>query len=116
MFAIIGIVLIFVMVFGGYVLAGGKMGLILKALPWTGRTEFKAVTGPLRVLAGKAENLRRPYGERLARHRGELRDLCSGLGWTFNLHRTDMAPAAALLHLHQLIAGSRDRRAGGFIR
>ncbi len=87
-----------------------------ETLPWTGRTEFKAVTGPLRALAGKAENLRQPYGERLARHRGELRDLCSGLGWTFNLHRTDMAPAAALLHLHQLIAGNRDRRAGGFIR
>ena len=34
MFAIIGIVLIFVMVFGGYMLAGGKMGLILKALPF----------------------------------------------------------------------------------
>jgi hypothetical protein len=34
MFAIIGIVLIFVMVFGGYILAGGKLGIILKALPF----------------------------------------------------------------------------------
>ncbi|MDZ4136100.1 MAG: flagellar motor stator protein MotA, partial [Paracoccaceae bacterium] len=34
MFGIIGIVVIFVMVFGGYVLAGGKMGIILKALPF----------------------------------------------------------------------------------
>lgn len=34
MFGIIGIVMIFVMVFGGYVLAGGKMGIILKALPF----------------------------------------------------------------------------------
>ncbi len=34
MFAFIGIAVIFVMVFGGYVLAGGKMGIILKALPF----------------------------------------------------------------------------------
>ena len=34
MIGIIGIVIIFVMVFGGYILAGGKMGLILKALPF----------------------------------------------------------------------------------
>ena len=31
---IIGIIVIFVMVFGGYMLAGGKMGIILKALPF----------------------------------------------------------------------------------
>jgi len=86
------------------------------SLPWTGRTEFRAMTGTARVLAGKAESLRQPYGERLARHRDELRDLSRRLGWTFSLHRTDMAPAAALLHLHQLIAGNRDRRAGGFTR
>jgi len=34
MIGLIGIVIIFVMVFGGYILAGGKMGLILKALPF----------------------------------------------------------------------------------
>jgi chemotaxis protein MotA len=34
MFAIVGIAVIFIMVFGGYVLAGGKMGIILKALPF----------------------------------------------------------------------------------
>lgn len=34
MLAIVGIVLVFAMVFGGYLLAGGKMGLILKALPF----------------------------------------------------------------------------------
>jgi chemotaxis protein MotA len=31
---IVGIIVIFVMVFGGYILAGGKIGLILKALPF----------------------------------------------------------------------------------
>ncbi|AQS46567.1 MULTISPECIES: flagellar motor stator protein MotA [Thioclava] len=34
MIGVIGIVIIFVMVFGGYVAAGGKMGIILKSLPF----------------------------------------------------------------------------------
>jgi chemotaxis protein MotA len=34
MIGLVGIVVIFVMVFGGYILAGGKMGIILKALPF----------------------------------------------------------------------------------
>lgn len=34
MFGIIGIAIVFVMVFGGYLAAGGKMTLILKALPY----------------------------------------------------------------------------------
>lgn len=34
MIGIIGIVIIFVMVFGGYIAAGGKMGIILKTLPF----------------------------------------------------------------------------------
>lgn len=34
MFGLIGIAVIFIMVFGGYILAGGKMGIILKSLPF----------------------------------------------------------------------------------
>ncbi|MEM6943722.1 MAG: flagellar motor stator protein MotA [Pseudomonadota bacterium] len=34
MIAIVGIVVVFVMVFGGYLAAGGKMGIILQALPF----------------------------------------------------------------------------------
>ncbi|MFY8147065.1 MAG: flagellar motor stator protein MotA [Rhodobacter sp.] len=34
MIGAIGILVIFIMVFGGYMLAGGKMGIILKALPF----------------------------------------------------------------------------------
>ncbi len=41
MLGIIGIVVIFVMVFGGYLLAGGKLGIILKALPF----EFMMIGG-----------------------------------------------------------------------
>ncbi len=41
MIGIIGIVLIFVMVFGGYLAAGGKMAIILKSLPY----EFTMIGG-----------------------------------------------------------------------
>ena len=34
MIGFVGIAVVFVMVFGGYVLAGGKMGIIIKALPF----------------------------------------------------------------------------------
>lgn len=34
MVGIVGIAMIFIMVFGGYLLAGGKLGIILKALPF----------------------------------------------------------------------------------
>jgi chemotaxis protein MotA len=34
MIGIIGIAVIFIMVFGGYLAAGGKMGIILKSLPF----------------------------------------------------------------------------------
>lgn len=41
MIGIIGIVTIFVMVFGGYIAAGGKLGIILKSLPF----EFAMIGG-----------------------------------------------------------------------
>lgn len=34
MIGIVGIIIVFVMVFGGYIAAGGKMGIIIKALPF----------------------------------------------------------------------------------
>ena len=34
MIGIVGVAMIFVMVFGGYLAAGGKMGIILKSLPF----------------------------------------------------------------------------------
>lgn len=41
MIGIVGIIIIFVMVFGGYIAAGGKLGIILKALPF----EFMMIGG-----------------------------------------------------------------------
>ena len=41
MIGIVGIAVIFIMVFGGYLAAGGKMGIILKSLPY----EFTMIGG-----------------------------------------------------------------------
>ncbi len=45
MIGIVGIVVIFVMVFGGYLAAGGKLGIILKALPFEMMMIAGAATG-----------------------------------------------------------------------
>jgi len=45
MFGIIGIVIVFVMVFGGFILAGGKLGPIFKALPFEMMMIGGAATG-----------------------------------------------------------------------
>ena len=50
MFGIIGIAVIFIMVFGGYLLAGGKMGIILKTLPF----EMIMIGGAALMVAGVA--------------------------------------------------------------
>ncbi|MEL7255084.1 MAG: flagellar motor stator protein MotA [Pseudomonadota bacterium] len=45
MLGIVGIIVVFVMVFGGYMLAGGKFGIILKALPFEMMMIMGAATG-----------------------------------------------------------------------
>jgi chemotaxis protein MotA len=45
MIGIFGILFVFAMVFGGYLLAGGKMGIILKALPYEMMMIMGAATG-----------------------------------------------------------------------
>jgi chemotaxis protein MotA len=45
MIGFVGIAVIFVMVFGGYILAGGKMGIILKSLPFEMMMIGGAATG-----------------------------------------------------------------------
>jgi uncharacterized protein (DUF58 family) len=83
-----------------------------ESLPWEGRVEFRAISGNNRFLAGRTEALRDAYGERLARHRAELRALCTRLGWSFTIHRTSDATAPLLLRLHALIGGARSRSLG----
>lgn len=78
-------------------------------LPYAGRVEFQEMAGPIKFLSAKAETLRGAYAEKLANHRAALRDLCSRIGWSFTVHRTDEAPAKLLLSLHARISGEAAR-------
>ncbi|VDC20312.1 flagellar motor stator protein MotA [Pseudogemmobacter humi] len=55
MFGFIGIGIIFVMVFGGYVAAGGKLGIILKSLPFELAMIGGAAVGAFLISNGLAE-------------------------------------------------------------
>jgi uncharacterized protein (DUF58 family) len=82
-----------------------------ETLPYVGRTEFAASEGRDRVIAGRAENLREQYRERLKTHRGELLALTRRLGWSLLVHHTDRPPEEAVLSVHTRLAGlERDYR------
>lgn len=55
MFSIIGIAIVFVMVFGGYTLAGGKLGPIFKALPYEMMMIGGAAVGAFLISNAKSE-------------------------------------------------------------
>ncbi|GIT91634.1 flagellar motor protein MotA [Jannaschia pagri] len=55
MLGIAGIICVFVMVFGGYLLAGGKMGIILKSLPYEMTMIGGAAVGAFLLSNGAAE-------------------------------------------------------------
>jgi len=80
-----------------------------ETLPYAGRVEFHDMAGPLKFLSSKTETLREAYAEKLANHRGALRDLCNRIGWSFSIHRTDESPTRLLLSLHALISGEAAR-------
>ena len=72
--------------------------------PFTGRVRFLAVDGEESVLAERAEAWQIPYGARLAGHQQDLTHLAQDLGWSLLTHRTDHAPAQALLALYHHLA------------
>lgn len=78
-----------------------------ETFPYGGRTEFLEMSGPRRLLAGRAETLREAYKARLKDQRDGLRDLTRKLGWTFTVHSTGRPPQHALLALHGLLTGQR---------
>ena len=74
-----------------------------EAFPFRGRVRFEDFASPRAVTFGRAEALREDYLGELERHRAGLRELTRRLGWSFQVHRTDAAPARALLALHERI-------------
>ncbi len=82
-----------------------------ETLPYAGRTEFAASEGRDRVIAGRAENLRERYQERIKQHRKDLAETTRRLGWSFLVHHTDRPAEEGVLAIHNRLAGlERDYR------
>ncbi|ESR23158.1 DUF58 domain-containing protein [Lutibaculum baratangense] len=86
--------------------AGRVRGHLLEVLdpaeetfPFSGRTEFQDPETGQTYLAGRAQELREAYRERLQARRQRLRQLSKTLGWSHLVHHTDRPAQEALLAL-----------------
>jgi uncharacterized protein (DUF58 family) len=76
-----------------------------ETLPYEGRTEFSASEGGDRVIAGRAEDLRDSYQQRMQAHRRSLAAAAKRLNWSFLVHHTDRPAEEVVLALHNRLAG-----------
>jgi uncharacterized protein (DUF58 family) len=76
-----------------------------ETLPYNGRVEFAGVESADRMLAPRAEDLRKAYAERLARHKEAITAISRRLEWSYLLHHTDRPAGEALLALHTHLSG-----------
>ncbi|WP_245297168.1 MULTISPECIES: DUF58 domain-containing protein [Rhodomicrobium] len=76
-----------------------------ETLPYNGRVEFSGIESGERVLAGRAEDLRKAYGERLRLHKEAIVSLARRLEWSYLMHHTDRPAGEALLTLHTRLSG-----------
>lgn len=89
---------------------GGRGHLVMivdpaeETFPFSGRTEFRDPDLGQKLVAGRAEDWRQGYVERLARHRAEVAEIARRHGWTFIVHRTDRPATEPLLALHARLA------------
>jgi uncharacterized protein (DUF58 family) len=74
-----------------------------ETFPYSGRIEFIEPEGFGQITAGRAENWRKDYEARLARHRDEIRAEADRFGWSVITHRTDKPANELLLALHARI-------------
>jgi uncharacterized protein (DUF58 family) len=77
-----------------------------ETFPYWGRIEFVEPEGGGRITAGRAENWRADYAERVRRHRAAIRSETDRLGWSFAIHRTDRPASELLLALHTRIGAA----------
>jgi uncharacterized protein (DUF58 family) len=95
---------------GSLAARGGRGHLVMivdpveETFPFSGRTEFFDPDATIRLVAGRAEEWRSGYMERLARHRAALADVARRHAWTFTIHRTDRPATEPLLALHARLA------------
>jgi uncharacterized protein (DUF58 family) len=98
--------------FAGIGLKGHLLQIVDPAeedLPFDGRVRFAGVEEREEILVGRVESIREEYSDRFREHRQGLAALAGRIGWGFGSHRTDRAPAAALLALYAALSGDRRR-------
>ena len=79
-----------------------------ETLPFTGRVRFEGMESEGDFVIDRTEEARADYQAKVAAHREALRGLAASYGWSFAVHRTDMAPHLTLVALHRAI-GERHR-------
>lgn len=84
-----------------------------ETFPFDGRTEFVDPETGRRFVAGRAEDFRSVYGERLAAHRETLRALAHGGAASFLQHHTDRPPTEPLLALVHRLGQTETMLIGG---
>ncbi|MBX2804846.1 MAG: DUF58 domain-containing protein, partial [Hyphomicrobiales bacterium] len=76
-----------------------------ETLPYNGRVEFAGLEGGERLLAGRAEDLRQRYMDRLAAQKAAVAEIARRLQWSYMLHHTGRPAGDALLALHTQLSG-----------
>lgn len=76
-----------------------------ETLPYTGRVEFSGIETRDRLLAGRAEDLRRKYIDKLTEQKLAIANIARRLQWSYMLHHTGRPAGEALLALHTQLAG-----------
>ncbi len=75
-----------------------------ESLPYDGRVRFDGLEQEPSWLVSKVEAVRGDYARRLQAQRDGLRDICRGLGWGCDFHRSDQPPQSALLRLYTTLS------------
>jgi len=93
--------------------AGGVASMIADPIeenfPFRGAVDFLGKRDDARLRSLNAEGLREAYLKRLGAQRESVAATCKALGWSFLPHRTDAAPASALLALTMRLSASGPR-------
>ncbi|MTI18992.1 DUF58 domain-containing protein [Rhodobacteraceae bacterium RKSG542] len=76
------------------------MDPIEETFPFSGRYRFDDPESDLRLTAGRAENWKEDYFQKLAEHKQALKDIAAKAGWSFITHHTDRPATEPLLLLH----------------
>ena len=79
-------------------------------LPYEGRVRFEGVSRSDTALIPRVESVRGAYAERLAAQQHGLAAICTAVGWSFAVHRTDHPPESALLSLYTSLMPEPRRR------